>query len=69
MVQKAALVETHNGQQQQQQQSLTSSLQTANQNPSINPSIKNPHPSSASLLYPVVNKEVEQQFSERGMIL
>jgi hypothetical protein len=38
--------------------------------PSINPpSIKIPLPSSASLLYPVVNKEVEQQFLGRGVTL
>jgi hypothetical protein len=35
--------------------------------------IKNPHqklcPPSVRLLYPVVNKEVEQQFLERGVTL
>jgi hypothetical protein len=41
--------------------SLTSSLQAANQNPSK----KTPPSSSVSLLYPVVNKEAEQQFSGR----
>jgi hypothetical protein len=40
-------------------------LAASNQNP---PS-KTPHPPSGSLLYPVVNKEVEQQFSGRGITL
>jgi uncharacterized membrane protein SpoIIM required for sporulation len=50
-------------------------LQAAHQsipiNPSINPSIRHQKPQSSfsSLLYTVVNKEVEQQFSGRGMTL
>jgi hypothetical protein len=31
--------------------------------------IKKPHPTSASLLYPVANKEVEQQFLGSGVTL
>jgi hypothetical protein len=59
---------THNSQQQQRH----SRKQPTNPNPSIlhpSPSIHQstpPHPSSVSLLYTVVNKEVEQQFSGRG---
>jgi hypothetical protein len=37
--------------------------------PAISLQPKNPSSPSASLLYPVVNKEVEQQFSGRGMTL
>jgi hypothetical protein len=47
-------------------------LAAANQNPPLK---KKPHPTlpsnppSASLLYLVVNKKVEQQFSKRGVTL
>jgi hypothetical protein len=58
-VQKAALVETH-----------LLAAAAANQNPHQKTSIKkSPCPPSASLLYTVVNKEVEQQFSGRGVTL
>jgi hypothetical protein len=55
--------QTHNSQQQQQQQQQRchSCKQPANQKPVSSP--------SASLLYLVVNKEVEQQFSGRGVTL
>jgi hypothetical protein len=67
-VQKAALVETHNSQQQQQQQQQwqphkqsAGSQSKSHQNTS--------HPPSASLLYTVVNKELEEQFSGRSVTL
>jgi hypothetical protein len=56
-VQKATLVETHSSQQQQQQQQQ--------QQPIKIPHHKALHPPSVSLFYPVVNKEVEQQFQGR----
>jgi hypothetical protein len=59
-VQKAVLVETHSSQQQQQQQQ---------RQPVKIPHQKASRPPSGNLLYPVVNKEVEQQFSGRGDIV
>jgi hypothetical protein len=54
---KVSDLQTHNSQQQQQQHSHKQ------------PTNPKPCPASASLLYTVINKEVEQQFSGRGMTL
>jgi hypothetical protein len=69
-VQKAALVETHSQQQWQWQPIKNPRAKNLPSIPHQKTLIQKPsHLPLASLLYPVVKKEVEQQFLGRGVTL